>query len=1563
MGGSKSGHQRGRSEGSKVYDLGPSNQPPNVKDRVRKWQEAVTPGEAPEIPPISPATPTPGKRVGSGLREHVPHGPSGLGTEFRPMGPRSAMTDPLPPPRGPALVNREEWDSASDAEKEAERMRAKSRDRETKLKRRRAARPGSSTRAPERTHARDTPRVAHVTDRTTPDRARARSRTPEVPPIPAAAAEAARPTSTYDDDGIRVAPIVDDNDGIRVTAIKKPKRRTSGARRRKRNQEEREAKAAEEAVRAAEEQHKTTEEGAKIVAEVTKAKTVPAPQPEAKPLEKKSQSEAKPVEKKPEPPKEPPKAPINLADVLRPAERPADKPAERHNVSRIPSETLPKVATTPRGTPLAMYQVDKWDDEDDGIRVTASTPKFPFPNQPKEDNDGIRVFPSAASSPVPTATTKATKPPPSSSKLDTPVVRSGPAYRQPSVRQSARSVKSRKEAFEAQTKKEQVAKDDWAELVRNQEEEDRLNKKLSKEKLNMDSEVPLDNSPMPKAKATDAAREEMLREALKPLADDGIRVQAMGNDDGIRVQAINTNDGTRVEATATDDGISVHPIAEEEPAVKEQPPKAKSEIFDDGIRVTSSVLEDPLKAKSEIFDDGIRVRPMKDEFDDGIRVKPLKAKRNRRKRSSEKLKQRPKSMPGPIDIAEAEHASESEMTEPLRPPDFQPTDTESAPATSTGRPRRMRRDTEPSTLLSVKDRARKFDQGDPWVIESDTAPTTSPTTSKPRRSVDDAEPARANTKRRAPKDHDVNREDGMSHEERRQHRREQRRDEEEAEEERLKTAQFRAAQKKLDAAAKEERKEAAAAAKDKQKEMPKVPARPAQKAKPHKSMDDLKRQKTKSAPHTPSASTESLPIRPRDHARHSTDLEEGRPYRQFKERSDSPGYPRMTAETKSKPANPLVPKLAAAAGSFFKIVKEELQGRSVRTVVEPVISSSDDEPRVRGAHGVESEESSTSSSEESSTQSDTESERGDPKKGKGKHPAENLAVRSFISEEDSLSEPEQEAKPRRRRSRRRRRRRYSKNKKSTKSDNSYSSSSDSVVAPGSAPVAAPKAPSPEPFVQKPPSPKITRRSTEPVKTVVSDTTDTSSSSSPSSSSAEETIKEEVRPLPLKPSRSRRRRRRSSVRKSSPPPATPPPVESPSTFEFPESSAIPKPRRQVRNKTTPPRPKSLHSRAGSEGTISVKTSLYGDDASSIADSEPTRNISDASSIKPLRFTKSKPEPIHVRKSSRGSNRTPPPPVPTVVEPEILEDPEDWYNPEVSVKAPGLRRKFTKHADLISILSVDRAESPRPSSQLSGRSRRSRRSHRSRPSSKPHSGHSKPTKVVESLSIADLVKELTGDEVRYMRELKILVENVVPVLFQTVLGRADDHLRRTTSTSSVGTSVSGISGASLNSRGFQANPTRPIVDMGITLERLKSLHERLQAAAVDTDQLMTWATDARRVYEEYLSVWRMGFQDVVISMSSVPEDEQYQRNGKDAAVRKDLMVLHGAAEEQPMKFEGDMSTWALPPPPVAEDVEEDEKVDVAFLLKRPLVRLKALAKLFKVRVHCSFVLFCVSKTSVS
>lgn len=200
---------------------------------------------------------------------------------------------------------------------------------------------------------------------------------------------------------------------------------------------------------------------------------------------------------------------------------------------------------------------------------------------------------------------------------------------------------------------------------------------------------------------------------------------------------------------------------------------------------------------------------------------------------------------------------------------------------------------------------------------------------------------------------------------------------------------------------------------------------------------------------------------------------------------------------------------------------------------------------------------------------------------------------------------------------------------------------------------------------------------------------------------------------------------------------------------------------------------------------------------------------------------------------------------------------------------------------------------------------------------------------------------------MQELRTLVDDVVPVLFQTVLGRADDDLRRSSSTSSARTTSTTGSGRSRSS--FTHNPTKPIVDMGITLERLKTLHERMPKQ--DPDLLMAWANDARRVYEEYLSVWRMGFQDVVVAMPKRYEDED-NSNTKHASVRsrKELEFLHGARKEDlAHKYEGDPSTWEMPPPPADDDEEQHEKVDVAFLLKRPLVRLKALAKLFKVRYY--------------
>lgn len=351
-----------------------------------------------------------------------------------------------------------------------------------------------------------------------------------------------------------------------------------------------------------------------------------------------------------------------------------------------------------------------------------------------------------------------------------------------------------------------------------------------------------------------------------------------------------------------------------------------------------------------------------------------------------------------------------------------------------------------------------------------------------------------------------------------------------------------------------------------------------------------------------------------------------------------------------------------------------------------------------------------------------------------------------------------------------------------------------------------------------------------------------------------------------------------------------------------------PRRTLRSTTSPPRPRSTVS----DGSLTPTGSVFDDGFDD--DDSPVRNLSDASTIKPLRFTKiSKPQVIELVKPSRSK-------IKAEKGPEADEI-EDWFNPDSLEKVSSLKRKYTKHTDLISILSVPNSSSVRSA-------------HRSR--------RSKGRKRVEILTIEDILGEFATEEVKYLRELRTLVEDVVPILFQTVLGRADDDLRRTSSVSSIGTCSSRSSRT-----GFSSNPTRPIVDMGISLERLRTLHDRIPTDNVD--RIIAWAGDARRVYEEYLTVWRMGFQEVVVTMTPLPGEEEYDQASRDANIRKDLELLHGTKGGVGTAFEGDPSTWAMPPPPSIEEDPKDEKVDVAFLLKRPLVRLKLLAKLFKVSLH--------------
>lgn len=220
----------------------------------------------------------------------------------------------------------------------------------------------------------------------------------------------------------------------------------------------------------------------------------------------------------------------------------------------------------------------------------------------------------------------------------------------------------------------------------------------------------------------------------------------------------------------------------------------------------------------------------------------------------------------------------------------------------------------------------------------------------------------------------------------------------------------------------------------------------------------------------------------------------------------------------------------------------------------------------------------------------------------------------------------------------------------------------------------------------------------------------------------------------------------------------------------------------------------------------------------------------------------------------------------------------------------RSRLTKHDDLISVLSMPKT------GDRSIRSARSIRTNRSR---------------LATATVEDLLKELSIDEEKYMRELRTLVDGVIPVLLTCVLSKSDSAI------------AAGL---------FLSQPTdpedqtftKPIMDMGVALERLKSLHRQIPME--NTKALLRWAQRAQRVYTEYLKAWRMGFQDVVVNLApaldadGVPTDTTSKANG-------------GSSDGLPLNQNGDVVN------------NDGARVDVAFLLRRPLVRLKNLAKTLK------------------
>lgn len=210
--------------------------------------------------------------------------------------------------------------------------------------------------------------------------------------------------------------------------------------------------------------------------------------------------------------------------------------------------------------------------------------------------------------------------------------------------------------------------------------------------------------------------------------------------------------------------------------------------------------------------------------------------------------------------------------------------------------------------------------------------------------------------------------------------------------------------------------------------------------------------------------------------------------------------------------------------------------------------------------------------------------------------------------------------------------------------------------------------------------------------------------------------------------------------------------------------------------------------------------------------------------------------------------------------------------------GLQRRLTTHEDLMSVLSL-----PRVGGSI--KSARSIRTARSR---------------ISTATLGEVFEELEADESKYMRELKTLVDGVIPVLLQCVLSKSDSA------------AAAGLFSSSSSARD-DLNFTKPIFDMGVALERLKTLHKRIPNR--DLNSLLSWAQSAHKVYLEYLRAWRLGFQDVIVNLAP-PEGHT------------ETEVDEGMARDE----NGDVIN------------SNGEKVDVAYLLKRPLVRIKNLSKVF-------------------
>ncbi|KAI0167320.1 hypothetical protein BJ166DRAFT_495624 [Pestalotiopsis sp. NC0098] len=216
-------------------------------------------------------------------------------------------------------------------------------------------------------------------------------------------------------------------------------------------------------------------------------------------------------------------------------------------------------------------------------------------------------------------------------------------------------------------------------------------------------------------------------------------------------------------------------------------------------------------------------------------------------------------------------------------------------------------------------------------------------------------------------------------------------------------------------------------------------------------------------------------------------------------------------------------------------------------------------------------------------------------------------------------------------------------------------------------------------------------------------------------------------------------------------------------------------------------------------------------------------------------------------------------------------------------PGLKRRLTKHSDLVSALSL-----PDDSNQI-GRSR----SLKSTRSVRRTSSH------LDSATVEGLLREFARDEDLYQRELKTLVDGVIPVLLnQFVHGN--------------GSVVSEDLFSS--SKDKEDNVAKSVIQMGIALEKVRNAHRRCPLS--DAHKLPRWLESTRSVYDNYLDVWRLGFNDLIVNLAPLSLDDN------------DSLV-----NALPRNEQGDVVN------------EDGERIDVAHLLKRPLVRVKWITRFIR------------------